>query len=384
MLLNTGQTGNGRLGISLQLPANETFPAGTQEVAWVTFNSAVLLGTQSVVTPVNFTNQPVNKLLFDIQGNKLATNFINGSVTISPSVLEGDITPRTTGDQSLDVFDWTEVGRMVAGLDVVSNASEFQRADCAPKSSSGDGQLKVTDWVQAGRYGSATDLPAAVGGPTAPVTPTVLTGGPRALSISSGTTAKGVAITLPVILQSQGNESAVGFSVNFDPAILKYTSIAKGSAALSATLIANTNQAGSGVVGVLIALPSGNFANGTQEIVRLNFMSLATTTNNDVTFADQPVVRAVSDSTANELSANYANSTVSINPPPTLSISFTNGITTLSWPAWAAGFSLQGSLDNLLAPGWTNVSSATQTNGNNVSVTVPAQPQGGLFRLQHP
>src|SRR6185437_2982440 len=384
MLLNTSQTANGRLGIGLQLPSNETFTAGTQEVARITFNSAALLGTQSVTTPVNFTNQPINKLLFDAQGNKLATNFINGSITILPSVLEGDVTPRTGGDQSLDVFDWTEVGRMVAGLDVVSNASEFQRADCAPKSTSGDGQLKVTDWVQAGRYGSATDLPAAVGGPKAFVSPTVLTGGPRALSISAGTTAKGVAVTLPVILQSQGNESALGFSVNFDPAILKYTSIAKGSATSSATLIVNTNQAGSGVIGVLIALPSGNFASGAQEIIRLSFMSLATTTNNAVAFADQPVIRAVSDSAANELSANYAGSAVTVNPPPTLSISFTNGSATLSWPAWAAGFDLQGSLDSLLVPGWTNVSSTTQTNGSNISVTVPAQSQGALFRLQHP
>src|SRR6201999_4489342 len=145
-----------------------------------------------------------------------ATNFISGSVTISPSLLEADVTPRGAGDQSLDIFDWNEVGRMVAGLDVVSNASEFQRADCAPKATSGDGQLKVTDWVQAGRYGSATDLPTVVGGPTAPVSPTVLTGGPRSLNISAGATAQGVAVTLPVVLQSQGNERALGFSVNFD------------------------------------------------------------------------------------------------------------------------------------------------------------------------
>ncbi len=383
LLLNTVQAVNGRLGITLQLPSGEMFTAGTQEVARVTFNSSLLSGTQPVVTPVNFTNQPINKLLFDVLGNKMATNFINGSVTISVSDLEGDVIPRTTGDRSLDIFDWNEVGRMVAGLDVVSNAAEFQRVDCAPKSTSGDGQLKVTDWVQAGRYGSATDLPAVVGGPTALVSPTVLTGGPRAMNISAGTTAKGIAVTLPVILQSQGDESALGFSVNFNPTVLKYVSIAKGSAATSSTLMVNTNQAASGTVGVLIALSSGNFATGAQEVVRLNFTGLATVTNNAVTFADQPVIRAISDSAANELAANYTNSSVTINPPPTLSIIFTNGSTTLSWPSWATGFNLQGSLDDLLVPGWTNVSSATQTNGGNISVTVPAT-QGGYFRLQHP
>jgi len=385
LLPNTTQAANGKIGVAVQLPAGETFAAGTQEVVRVTFSSAILSGSQPVVTPVNFTNQPINKLLFDVQGNKMATNFINGSVTLSPSVLEGDVAPRTTGDQSLDIFDWNEVGRMVAGLDVVSNASEFQRADCAPKGTSGDGQLKVTDWVQAGRYGSATDLPSVIGGPTAAVSPTVLTGGPRAVNISAGTTAKGIAVTLPVMLQSQGNENALGFSVNFDPTILKYVSTTKGSAATSSTLVVNTNQAASGVVGVLIALSSGNFSSGAQEVVRLNFTALATTTNGSVTFADQPVIRAISDSAANELSANYTNSTVTVNPPPTLTIGVTNGNATLSWPSWATGFNLQGSLSDLLAPpGWTNVSGATQTNASDISVTVPAPTQGGYFRLQHP
>ena len=77
----------------------------------------------------------------------------------------------------------------------------FQRADVAPKSTSGDGQLKVNDWVQAGRYGAVIDAPVAVGGPTAPVAPTTLTGGPRAVSMAGGTGVKGLNVTMPVVLQ---------------------------------------------------------------------------------------------------------------------------------------------------------------------------------------
>jgi hypothetical protein len=385
LLPNTSQAANGRIGVSLQLPNNEAFPPGTQEVLRVTFLSSILTGTQPVTTPVNFTNQPQNKLLYDTLGNKLATNFVNGSVTVAVTDFEGDVTPRPTGDRSLDIFDWSQIGRFVAGLDLVTNAAEFQRADCAPKSSAGDGQLKVTDWVQAGRYAAAVDLPAVVGGPTAPLSPTVLTGGPRAINLSGGPAVKGLPFALSVSLQSQGNENAVGFSLNFDPALLKYGSVAKGSAAGSATIDINTNQAASGVLGVLLALPAGNnFTAGAQEITRITFTALNSSTNDTLTFSDQPVVRGVSDPLANELSANYASASVTINPIPALNITVTNGNATLSWPAWAAGFALQAAGGTLPAAGWTNVLNPAQTNGSDISVSLPIPGHGEYFRLQHP
>lgn len=384
LLPSTGQTPNGRLGVSLQLPSNETFALGTQEVVRVTFTSAILTGSSFVITPVNFTNQPVNKLLFDTQNIKLATNFINGTVTISPTVFEADVAPRPTGDQSLDIFDWSQVGGFVAGVDAVTNASEFQRADCAPKSTSGDGQLKVTDWVQAGRYNGTADALVPVGGPTAPVTPTILTGGPRTVSVTAGAAAQGTVLTLPVTLQSQGNENAIGFSLNFDPGLLKYSSTIKGSATASATMNVNTNQVAAGVLGVILALPSGNnFTNGVQEVVRITFKTLTSTTNGIMAFSDAPVLRAISDPLANELPANYSNAIVVINPLPVLSISLANTNALVSWPNWATGFNLQAA-GILSAPAWTNVSSPSQTNSSNISITIPALNPGGYFRLQHP
>ncbi|HWD94472.1 MAG TPA: immunoglobulin domain-containing protein [Verrucomicrobiae bacterium] len=381
---STGQLPNGRLGVSLQLPDNETFAPGTQEVARVTFNSAVLTGSTPVITPVNFTNQPVNKLLFDAQNNELATNFISGAVTISPTAYEGDVAPRPAGNQGLDIFDWSQVGKFVAGVDLATNATEFQRADCAPKSTGGDGQLKVTDWVQAGRYVSAADAPTPMGGPAAPVAPTILTGGPRTVTTATSGAVQGTPLTLPVTLQSQGNENAIGFSLNFDPTVLKYSSTAKGSAAASATLDVNSNQVAAGILGVALALPAGNsFATGSQEVVRVNFMALTSTTNSSVTFSDAPVLRSLSDPLANELSANYSNAAVVVNPPPVLSISLANTNARLSWPNWATGFNLQAS-GVLPAPTWTNISGPAQTNSSNIFITVPALDPSGYFRLQHP
>jgi hypothetical protein len=116
----------------------------------------------------------------------------------------------------------------------------------------------------------------------------------------------------------------------------------------------------------------------------LTFTALVTATNQAVTFSDQPVIRAISDPLANELSANYTGGSVTITPPPTLSINLTNGNAMVSWPTSAIGFGLQGGISDLLAPAWTNVSSATQTNGSNISVTVPTPGDGGYFRLLHP
>jgi hypothetical protein len=380
---NTSQIPNGRLGVTMQLPAGETFVPGTQEVARVTFLSSFATNTP-VTTPVNFTNQPVARAVFDVHGIKLATNFIGGSVTLTVSDFEADVTPRTNGDHSLDIFDWNQVGRFVAGLDTVSNASEFQRADCAPKSTSGDGQLKVTDWVQAGRYGAVIDTPSVFGGPNALVTPVTLTGGPRTITVTGGIGVKGLNFTVPVILQSQGDETAVGLSVNFDPTLLKYVSTAKGSADGSATLLLNTNQAASGTVGVLLALQSGtSFTNGTQsEIAKFTFTALNTTTNGIVAPTNGPVLLAISDTSANELPAIYTNSAVTINPPPTLDVGLSDTNAVMTWPTWGIGFILQATGD--LTQPWTNVVFTAQTNGGNIIVTVPLPSQGGYFRLHHP
>jgi Ig-like domain-containing protein/cohesin domain-containing protein len=386
LLANTSQTASGRLGVTMQLPAGETFAPGTQEVVRVTFLSALVSGAQ-VVTPITFTNQPINRFVSDARNNKLATNFINGSVTLAISDFEGDTSPRTAGDRSLDIFDWTQVGRFVAGLDTISNASEFQRADVAPKSTSGDGQLKVTDWVQAGRYGATIDAPSVVGGPTIPVTPTILTGGPRAMNIADGSGVKGLNVTVPVVLQSQGNENAVGFSVNFDPAMLKYVSAVKGSADASGTtaLMVNTNQASLGTVGLLVALQSGNnFTNGAQqEVATLTFKALNVTSNSPVTFINGPVLLSISDPLANELAANYSNGAVTINPPPTVTAGVAGSNVTLRWPTFGTGFSVQGTGD-LLNQAWTNVAYSAQTNGNEIIITIPAPSQNSYFRLQHP
>jgi hypothetical protein len=391
-LPNTSQPGV--VGVSLLLPAGHTFAAGTQQVVSLTFNVPIFTGTQAVAAAVSFTNFPINQLLSDVNVHALPASFVNGTVTLSPAPLEGDV----TGDGNVDIFDWQQVGRFVAGLDVITNTGVFQSADCAPRLSLGDGQIKVTDWVQAGRYAAGLDPLTLTGGPTSPVTPGFKSNtsssrgiqpndsGSRQLSVADGTVVKGLPVTLPVNLLAQGNESALAFSLNFDPTVLRYVSTSKGSAASSATLNVNTNLAASGELAVALMLPAGSshFATGTREVVKVTFIGVSTVTNYSVGFADQPALRSISDTNAVELTATYMGNSVTINPNPPLSISTTDTNVVLTWPIWAADFTLQSA--GLATPPftWTNVPLTVQTNGINVQVTAPASTQNSIFRLMHP
>lgn len=80
---------------------------------------------------------------------------------------EADVAPRPDGDGQLLLNDWVQVGRFMAGLDILLPGSEFQRSDCSPIETAGDGQMLVNDWVQAGRYVAGLDAPQSHGCPRA-------------------------------------------------------------------------------------------------------------------------------------------------------------------------------------------------------------------------
>jgi hypothetical protein len=393
ILVNSSQAAGGVVGVELALPSGQTFNPGTQQVARVTFHSTSTLSSNSVVTPISFTGKPVALLLSDAQGQSLSATFLNGFVTISSSSsngLEGDVSPRPSGDGKLNVFDWVQIGRFVAGLDTISNSSEFQRVDCAPRNTLGDGQIKITDWVQAGRYAAGLDPATPAGGPTGPSISNIVSiakpnvPSSRQVMVNSGSTVKGLTTTVPITIQAQGDEAGLAFSLNFDPTVLKYVSATTGSATSGATLVVNANQAGSGKLALVVALPGGGqLPAGLDEIAKVTFVAIATG-NNSVSFADQPVFRSISDANAVELTANYIANSVVVNPQPTVNLSPSGKTSVFSWPAWAGDFKLQ-SANGLTPPvTWTDVPVTLQTNGDNVQVTVPAPNGQTFYRLYHP
>ncbi len=119
-----------------------------------------------------------------------------------------------------------------------------------------------------------------------------------AVSGSGGST-----ITVPIDLVALGTESGVGFSLNFDPTVLKYLGATIGSGASGSAWEVNTNQAASGQVGFGAALFNGTFPAGTNEVFDVTFLvnPVTNATLTTVSFGAQPTPEQVSDPQAQTL-----------------------------------------------------------------------------------
>jgi len=294
------------------------------------------------------------------------------------------------GDGRVTTADYVQVGRYAAGLDTIP-LSEFQVADCAPRSTLGDGRISTADWVQAGRYALGVDDPAPCGGPDAAIVlrPSRLDEAPasdgRAVSVTGVNALPGSEVTLPVRLAAKGNENALSFTVLFDPARMTFKGATPGTGWTSS--IVNTNEASAGKVGILMGLPIGQAsAVGDRDVVLLNFSVAADAAGTTlVSFADQPTSKEVDDASAETLSADYIAGTVvfAAAPNPTVAVTLSAGNLVLSWGSDAQGFELESSED--LNSGWTKVLETPQLVGDRYVVTLP-QPAAlqQFYRLHKP
>jgi hypothetical protein len=396
LLTNATQAASGKLGVILALPPGQTFAVGTQEMVEVTFMTAVR--TNAFSTTVSFGDVPIVRELSDASGNLLVAAYASGVVWIQAAAFEGDVSPRPNGDKALTLRDWVQEGRFVAGLDYPTNASEFQRADCAPRATLGDGAITVIDWVQVGRYAAQLDRLTVAGGPTnyvspggnvskpgsAPVTPHDVT---CVLAVANTMVIQGSTGTASVLLESMGDENALGFSLVFDPSALNYVSASLGSASNGVTMFLNDSQAGAGRLGFVLGLGTGQaFVAGSRELVRVTFRAAAGAKGNcPVLFVNQPVVCQMSDANAAPLAASYVNGTITVNPLPSLSIGRSGADITLAWPLWATNFGLQAAEGGLPpAVPWTNLVVVPTLTTNEAIVTLPLAATNKVYRLHQP
>jgi len=136
----------------------------------------------------------------------------------------------------------------------------------------------------------------------------VLVGG---INVSAG----GIA-TVPIILDASGQENGLGFSLNFDPAVLTYMGATLSGGAPGAVLFANTSLLNSGKLGLALALPSGStFAAGTQQVLQVSFSAAIISVANastEIDFADHPTPRQLWDPQFNPLGAAWFGAAVSV------------------------------------------------------------------------
>jgi hypothetical protein len=294
------------------------------------------------------------------------------------------------------ITDWVLVGRYAAGLDYPTNGSEFQRADCAPRSTLGDGAITVTDWVQAGRYAAGLDPLTVAGGPTSEITNGITTGNdapptdpppgdsPREVQVLNTLLFGTQTSTVSVDLLAQGDENALGFSLSFDPSALVYTGAHLGGDATGSTLNVNAFQAAAGRLGFVLAEGFGSsFAAGTHEVVQVSFQAAGTNSGAyPVSLTDQPVRRQVSNPNASPLATTYVNGAITVNPRPSLILQRTGQSLTLAWPLWATNYVLEKA-ESLTPPAaWTILGDTPIRTNNQNLVTLPLSGTGGFFRLQ--
>ena len=319
---NTNQVSSGRVGIVLSLPSGQKFNAGIRQAAVVRFNVAA--GSSATTTNIGFGDQPVAREISDANALALPASYVGGAVTITQGY-EADVTPRPDGNGSVTVTDWVQIGRFVAGTESPAAGSEFQRADCAPRDTLGNGALTTTDWVQAGRYAAGIDAIVPAGGPTAASSfggfgdssnqSVAAPDQARVIRVVAANLERGQSGQVFVEIDALGGENALGFSLSFDPAQLRFVSAAAGKDATAGTINVNTAQAASGRIGLLLALPTGQtFTAGVRQLIALSF-SVVATGNPELTpinFGDLPVARELSDVNARVLNANFTGASVKI------------------------------------------------------------------------
>jgi hypothetical protein len=378
-------TNNNSVGIALffSWPVN---PVGTQEVAQLVFSTLPVTNTTTV--NLTFGGSPTALQLVDEDADLLPLATQNSTITLTPAEYEADVYPRFGGDHQVNLQDWVEMGRMVAGLDVPTNSDEMLRADCAPRGAP-DGELTVADWVQAGRYALGLDpltlvptpnLEVQAATPQLKARPLGLTASAGILAVGSVSGQRGQPVSVPVQFIGGTNENAIGLTVNYNPALLKLTGVTRGTNMSGAQL--NFNATVAGKVGVALALsPGQSLAVGTNQVLVLQFTATTNAVNTvPLTVDDSVVKREVADKTAEVLSVSYVSGAVIFPAAPTVQIAQQKGAFLLTWPLGLGTYQVL-TASTPTGP-WLPMAAALSTNGNNIDALVPGTNQQQYFLLQ--
>lgn len=283
---------------------------------------AVLAGTEFSWTPTLAQGGSTNVIrvrAFDDGSPSLsATQAFTLWVNAVPECygLEGD----ANGDGRLSVGDWTLVGRLVAGLNTNAagvqtniNSCQFEKADCAPRPA-GNCLLTVGDWVQTGRYLADMDPSNFVGVCTppagfAPAGMFMPASMQRVVCLTNTAVEQGGTNWFQVVLESNGDENGLAFSLAFDTNKLAFVSARVGPGVVLddlAAFLANPNVKGR--VGVFLGLNTDlTFPAGRLVVAELRFRALGATNpvSTPLTFTNSPIFWEVSDPTGSVLPTRF-------------------------------------------------------------------------------
>lgn len=248
-------------------------------------------------------------------------------VSILGGATESDLAPRPNGnnDGTVSIADLTQVRRFVSGLDADFQYNEFQRADTAPLANSGDGVLSVGDIVQSRRYVAGLDEVKNAAGPNSAIGgASVKTVAGRESAMGSREirpvrlTRSGDQVGVAIELAAQGDEVAVGFTLNFDPQVISNpANISLGTGAAGMSLTVNSSQAAAGRLGIVLDKdPTQPLPAGTQQLVTMTFTVAPTNPASAlIAFGNSPVRREAVNGLAESLSVTFTDAAISLLAP---------------------------------------------------------------------
>jgi hypothetical protein len=130
---------------------------------------------------------------------------------------------------------------------------------------------------------------------------------PSTIQVVSTNALGGDTVVVSVDLNAVGTESGVGFTLEFNPAVLTFTGVVLGSGATGGELLVNSNEVASGSLGLGMVILSGTFSAGLQDMFDVSFQVSPVTnaTATSLTFGNQPTEEQVSDAQAQPLTAAF-------------------------------------------------------------------------------
>ncbi len=214
--------------------------------------------------------EAVGNVFFDISD----TNFSITAGTVSQTY-EADVSTRPSGDGFVDSGDAQQIRNFSVGIGTPYQSNEFQRADCSPRNNLGDGIVDGDDVAQARRYSLGLDAKQSPGGPSSPspIAPPEQSGATNSLingkaairtkdgvqtalaafRIDNQNTSAGQTLTVPIRVDTVGNEAGYTFSIAYDPTKLNNPQVAIGSGGGDVVF----NAANPGMIGFSVASFSG-------------------------------------------------------------------------------------------------------------------------------
>ncbi|MBK7513903.1 MAG: carboxypeptidase regulatory-like domain-containing protein [Chloracidobacterium sp.] len=199
---------------------------------------------------------------------------------------------------------------------------------------------------------------------------------PRLIAVGSQNVIAGTNATVPITMQSLGNENTVAFSLTWNPAYLTGATIAPGTDCADCTITPNIS---SGQLGVIISRPlntppiSPTFTVGNQELIKITFTTagISPPAGSAVTFGNTPTTRQVIDANADPLYASYTDGAVTFGIDQIATVTNTPSMYNGTPQSASVSCSGGGTANNIITGG-----AATQTNVGTYAVfaNCPAAP----------